>query len=321
MQKDVLLSMRHDQERMNRAVDVNQFPKEFLNICYAFDAPEQKMDIFLPGTEGTYPVVLLVHGGGWSWGGRREECLSSVYQIISQGYALATMDYRRCPEFEWPAHIEDLQTAIRFLKTNGADYQLDVSKLVIWGNSAGAHMCLLAASMSDKESWVGMNDLYPDADNHLDGVISMYGVSDFTLAEMKGSPLFDDTIPYTTLEKASAFYHVDEKFPPVLFQHGDADQMVPFGQSVRMHDRVRGICGPDRSTLEIFPGARHASPEFKTSYNIDHCLDWLDRIYFADKQRPARTALPEIKLVANEDTRVDPFEHHVTNVNPQQAGE
>ncbi len=316
MKTDVLLSMRQEQERMNRAVDVNQFPKEFLNIPYAFDAPEQKMDIFLPGTDRTYPVVLLVHGGGWAWGGRREECLSSVYQIISQGYALATMDYRRCPEYEWPAHIEDVQTAIRFLKSHGHEYQLNMDKLVLWGNSAGAHLCELAASMSGKEPWVGKGDLYPEADNRIDGVISMYGVSDFTLDEMKGTPLFDDSVSYETLEMASAFYHVDKTFPPILLQHGDADQMVPVGQSIRLHNRVRGLCGPQRSTLEIFPGARHASPEFKTSYNINHCLDWLDCIYFDGPEQPDRTPLPEIKLVANLDPRTDPFEHFVTNIDP-----
>lgn len=300
---------------MNRAVDVNQFPKEYLNVPYAFDAIEQKMDIFLPGLDGTYPVVLLVHGGGWAWGGRREECLASVYQIISQGYALATMDYRRCPEYQWPAHMEDVQTAIRFLKAHGAQYQLNVDKLVLWGNSAGAHLCALAAAMSGKEPWLGKNSLYPDADNRIDGVIAMYGVSDFTLDEMKGTPLFEDDAPYDTLEKASAIYYVDKTFPPILLQHGDADQMVPFGQSVRLHDRVQGLCGPHRSTLEIFPGARHASPEFKSPSNINRCLDWLDSIYFPGGERPVRTELPEIKLVANMDTRTDPFEHCISNLN------
>ncbi len=313
MKKDAVLSIRDEQNRMNRAVDVTQFPKEFLNISYAHDAPEQKMDIFLPGTDGVYPVVLLVHGGGWAWGGRREECLSSVYQIISQGYALASMDYRRCPEYQWPAHIEDLQTAIRFLKTHGLEYQLQTQTLVLWGNSAGAHLCELAASMSGKEPWIGKNDLYPDADNRIDGVISMYGVSDFTLEEMKGTPLFEDDVPYEVLEQASAFYHVDVHFPKILFQHGDADQMVPYGQSVRMHDHITGICGPSRSTLEIFPGARHASPEFKSPGNISHCIAWLDKIYYAGMEIPPRTGLPTIKLVPNEDMRSDPFEHSIVN--------
>ncbi|MCD8334608.1 MAG: alpha/beta hydrolase [Clostridiales bacterium] len=317
MKKESVLSIRQENDRMNRAVDVKQFPKEFLNIRYAPDAKEQKMDIFLPGTDGVYPVVLLVHGGGWAWGGRREECLSSVFQIISQGYALATMDYRRCPEYEWPAHIEDVQTAIRFLKTHGSEYQLDMTHLVVWGNSAGAHICELAGAMSGKEPWIGKNDLYPGADNVIDGVISMYGVSDFTLEEMRGTPLFDDDVPYETLEKASAFYYVDAHYPKILFQHGDADQMVPCGQSVRMHDHIQGICGPDRSTLEIFHGARHASPEFKTPENIHRCVRWLDQIYFAGREIPPRPELPNIKLVNTDDDRADPFEQHVTNLNQQ----
>jgi acetyl esterase/lipase len=314
MKKDAVLSLRLENDRMNRNVDVTQFPKEFLNISYAHDAVEQKMDIFLPGVEGTYPVVLLVHGGGWAWGGRREECLASVYQIISQGYALATMDYRRCPEYEWPAHIEDLQTAIRFLKVHGSEYQLDMSHLVLWGNSAGAHMCQVAASMSGKEPWIGKNDLYPEADNRIDGVISMYGVSDFTLEEMKGTPLFDEGTSYRTLEQASAFYHVDEHFPKILLQHGDSDTMVPCGQSIRMHDHVLGICGAGHSTLEIFGGARHASPEFKSPYNIRHCIDWLDTIYYADTEVPRRTELPEIRLVVSDSGHADPFEQHIINL-------
>lgn len=313
MKAEAVLSIRSEQNRMNRAVDVSQFPKEFLNVSYDHQSDEQKLDIFLPAVDGVFPFVLLVHGGGWAWGGRREECLSSIYQIISQGYALVAMDYRLCPEHKWPAHIEDLQTAIRFLKTHGHEYQLKTDTFVLWGNSAGAHLCELAGAMSGKEPWVGKNDLYPDADNRLDGIISMYGVSDFTLDEMKGTPLFDDDVDFDTLEKASAFYHVTNTYPRILFQHGDADQMVPCGQSERMHAHVNGICGAGRSTLEVFTGARHASPEFKHPTNIERCIKWLDDIFYAGLEKPVRTELPEILLVANSDTRIDPFEHMVTN--------
>jgi acetyl esterase/lipase len=80
----------------------------------------------------------------------------------------------------------------------------------------------------------------------------------------------------------SPINYVDSTFPPALFQHGSADPIIPYTQSVAMWKRVSDICGPDHAHLELFEGATHGDPRIKASGNIDRCLDFARHIVSGD---------------------------------------
>jgi len=106
---------------------------------------ELKLDLALPPEGGPdAPVVVCLHGGGWSMGHRR-----SFHRVIRQfaahGLAAAAVEYRLAPADKYPAQVEDVRSAIRFLRMNAARWRLDASRVAVMGASAGAHLALLAA--------------------------------------------------------------------------------------------------------------------------------------------------------------------------------
>ena len=87
-------------------INMDQFGEVFLDLPYATQSETQKLDIILPKTgEGPYPVILVVHGGGWKYGFKRSHVLESVFKISSQGYAIVSIDYRLSGEALWPAQV------------------------------------------------------------------------------------------------------------------------------------------------------------------------------------------------------------------------
>src|SRR3954469_10716803 len=104
-----------------------------------------RCDVFRPpGDVANAPAVLLVHGGGWRSGDRSQ---LRGYGILlgREGYVCVASEYRLVQESPWPAQIEDVKTAIRWMRENAKQLGIDPSKIAVEGNSAGAHLALMAA--------------------------------------------------------------------------------------------------------------------------------------------------------------------------------
>ena len=95
----------------------------------------------LPGTP--MPVILWIHGGGWLVGHKGDAQL--ITEVTNAGFVLAAMNYRYSSTAPFPAQIQDVKAAVRFLRANALTYQLDPSRIGLWGQSAGAHLAALAA--------------------------------------------------------------------------------------------------------------------------------------------------------------------------------
>lgn len=318
------LQERHEDHFKQMAIDPFQFPRCFPDLAYGEESDEQKLDVFLPGTKGPYPLVVFVHGGGWYFGGRREECISSIFKIVSQGYAVATVDYRLAPENMWPAQIYDVKRALRYLIAHSGELSLDSSKIVLWGNSAGAHLIQIAAAThaGGKLDYITEKSPLP-----ICGIISWYGVTNLSTAEQQLHPdtpvnndrTMRDTLllllgfdPYENREgamEACSFPYIGRDFPPALIQHGREDKTVSYLQSQELYDRISEKCGRDRAILEIFDGAVHGDQKIKSDQNINRCVDFLDALCFPDGRRACpRTPLPQLKLVPSTCEKVDPYE-------------
>jgi acetyl esterase/lipase len=220
------------------------------------------LDLHVPAGTGDGvrpPVVMWIHGGAFRNGDRRwlpgTLPPDSIFdRLLDAGLACASIDYRLSGEATWPAQGDDVRAAIDFLRATGSEYGVDPARLGTWGESAGGHLALMGGLITP----------------HVSAMVAWYPVTDIVagVAEtgddsespwLGGRP---STMP-ELIADASPITHVTSAAPPCLFVHGDADEVVPVSQSVRMHARLTEV-GVE-STLRIVPGA-------------DHCFEGYDDI-------------------------------------------
>ncbi|MEO8357217.1 MAG: alpha/beta hydrolase [Chloroflexota bacterium] len=194
------------------------------------------MDIYFPTSGGPWPVLVYVHGGSWMHGDKSEAAMFA-HGMTSQGYLVASINYRLYPAGTYPAMIQDVKCAIRSLRANSDQYNLDPNRIGAVGVSAGGHLVSLLGT-SDPGIWdVGE---YPDQSSRVQAVISMAGVMDLTrsfptadIEAMQHIGFGEDNIV-----EASPITHVTEDDPPFLLIHGDMDTVVPVEQSQLMFDSL-----------------------------------------------------------------------------------
>ncbi|MEU8637759.1 alpha/beta hydrolase [Amycolatopsis sp. NPDC048633] len=199
-----------------------------------------ELDLHLPSSSGPFPAIVYLHGGGWRRGSRQTTIPASLCSTLaSRGFAVAAVDYRLSGEAQFPAQLDDVRAAVDWLQS-----EVDCARTFLWGESAGAHLALLAAL--DGGSVDGVVAWYPPTDLlGLDGDVSretqLLGVSP------RDNPAL--------ARQASPLSFVREDAPPILLMHGDADDMVPPDQSVRLASALRAVGAPVE--LDLVPGARH----------------------------------------------------------------
>lgn len=307
-------------------MDVTQFANVKLDLHYANESENQILDIFYPDAgEGPYPLVIVLHGGAFAAGHKRTHYIKSMCQPVTQGYAVATVEYRLMQEAQWPAQLIDGKAAIRYLRANAKELNLDPERFAVWGNSAGGTVTQLLAVTGDEE---GMDDLSVgvEASSKVNLAIAWYSISELCSAEQFGSDIYEVRLKtgagkgmmpedgksndsmFTTLlgynpifypertAKVSPIAHVKEDCPPMLMQHGTNDLVIDYHQSVYMKEKVSAVCGPDRIELDLFEGEPHGSQVIKANENINRCIDFLDK-HFYNGANPYRKPLGTIRLV------------------------
>lgn len=231
------------------------------------------MDLWVPEAEALAGVVLWVHGGAFLFGDRlnlpptlRPNQLRDA--VLDQGLAFATIDYRLSGEAPFPAQLHDVKAAIRYLRHFAADLGLDPQRIGIWGESAGGHLASFAAVSQEPihEGEVGVTGVASQVACCIDwyGPVlfeempkvraSMDGDgSDLTPEELLVGAWAKDRPDL--LAAASPYHFVTSDAPPILIMHGDADGLVPVGQSERFAEKLR-----ERGAgveFVVVPGADH----------------------------------------------------------------
>jgi acetyl esterase/lipase len=197
------------------------------------------MDIYFPNVGGPWPMLVYVHGGAWMRGDKAEPMMSLFAKgMTAQGYLVAAVNYRLYPAAQFPAMIQDVKCAVRFLRAHAAEYNLDPHRVGAVGVSAGGHLVSLLGTTDTSAGWdVGE---YLDQSSRVQAVIAMAGVMDlsrkFPNADIEAMKRvgFGE---YNVVE-ASPISHVTPDDPPFLLIHGDRDELVPVEQSQLMYDRL-----------------------------------------------------------------------------------
>ncbi len=252
------------------------------------------LDVFRPAEqEGKLPVVIYVHGGGWTQGDKKD-FHDGARGMARRNYVTFSIGYRLVRPGEagthWPAQIDDVQRAVRWIRSKGDEYQIDIGRIGAVGASAGGHLVSL----------LGAIDTRDNSDKSLAGysskvqcVVNIFGASDLTPDFSKNGEagpyvqqLVDNLIGHpkdTHLEiykQASPLFRVTSSAAPFIHFHGTEDPLVPLDQSQRLHDALKKA--DVDSTLVIFEGEGHG---FAKPGNMEKFIT--DAVTFLDKHLEA----------------------------------
>lgn len=185
-------------------------------------AADLRADLYLPGSTdrgALKPAILVIHGGSWNGKDRRDQIERTAKNLARRGYIALNLTYRTTPEWQYPAPLEDLKQAVKWLQANTETYPIDPHRIGVWGYSAGAHLATLLG-------------LKPETtEGAIKAIVS--GGNPANLMLYPGGklvPMFlggtRDVIP-ERFREASPVNHVTEQSPPTFVYHGQWDRLVP----------------------------------------------------------------------------------------------
>ena len=277
--------------------DVSQVRRKWLDLPYAGLSPSQKLDIYLPDEgDRPFPTILNIHGGGFAIGDKRDIHLMPFLRALERGYAVVSVNYRLSAEAIFPAGLQDIKAAIRWLRANSDLYPVDGSRIAACGGSSGgnyaAMVCLTGNVTEFDDRRLGNID-YPC---HVQAAVDWFGPTDFLkmdeqLAESGlGVPDHGEAhspesrflgarlaeIP-EKVRRANPLTYAHPDIPPILIQHGRIDPLVPVQQSMILAQRLEEVVSHDRFEFDILENAGHGDPLFETDENMNRVFLFIDR--------------------------------------------
>jgi acetyl esterase/lipase len=276
-----VLDDRYPKAKVSFGSDVESYPDVVFSTQPGFRP--LRLDIYRQvAPKGPRPLVVYIHGGGWIGGHTRHSGAFSNWpgvlaSLARKGYVVASVEYRLSSEAKFPAAIQDVKSAIKWMRANATRYSVDPQKTIVWGGSAGGQLAALAATTCGVESLepeVADKSIASQSDC-VQGLVAWYGVFDFN-AIPPPPPGVDDAVsaagkylgcaPAQCASKvalASPIANIDAKDPPTLLIHGEIDKVVPVGQSRAFDAALRAKGVP--SELIVIPAVDHSfigsSPE------------------------------------------------------------
>lgn len=280
--------------------------ESYLDVPYASVSESETMDIFLPESSKSVPVVMMIHGGAFMFGDKEMEQVSKCFQtLLDHNYAVATINYRLADEAVYPGAVADAKAAVRYLKANAEKYGIDGDNIYVWGESAGAYLANMVAETADVEELNGdvKDNLEYDSSvkalvsffapvdwYHMDEDFQALGVSEsdrpmgLTATDRSGESTFlgqniaeDEAVTMA----ANPITYIPDMSQADLYafiEHGDADVNVPYVQSERLYDALSEKYGAEKVTLKILKGAVHEDDAFYTEENLGEIIRFLDGI-------------------------------------------
>jgi acetyl esterase/lipase len=234
------------------------------------------LDLYRPRPPaGPLPVILYIHGGGWSEGDKAEARGALQQALVARHFALASINHRLSDKARFPAQIHDCKAAVRWLRANARRYGLDPDRIGVWGFSSGAHLAALlgtAGDVPELEGTAGNREF----SSRVQAVCAVAGPYDLLRMNANGRSPRDRrwTFRYGAANSpegillggsvrklrakarlASPVSHVSPDDPPFLIQHGGRDPLVPVQQARLLYQALKkaGV----KATLNIHPRSGH----------------------------------------------------------------
>ncbi|MCG5447606.1 alpha/beta hydrolase [Micromonospora hortensis] len=212
------------------------------------------------------PVLVWIHGGAWLFGSPKQPAdwlmeADPFAAAIRAGFAVASAQYRLSGEAHFPAQLDDVKAAVRWLRRHGDQVGVDRERIGVWGESAGGHLASMVALTGDDQDdsdvraavcWYAPSNLLTmQSQAHPSGTIN-HDAADSPESLLIGAPLADNP---GLGRVASPITYVTDQAPPMLLIHGDQDVVVPVGQSEELAAALTAVGA--EVELSVVPGADH----------------------------------------------------------------
>ncbi len=280
------------------------------NLTYSNVGGGVQLDIVRPAASSSEPrpAVLLIHGGGFR-GGNRQSYLPTAIKLAQRGYVAATASYRLSPRNQFPAAVEDVKAAVRYLRANASKYNIDPNHIGTMGGSAGGTLVLFLGLTADVPEFEGTGP-NREFSSRVQCVVDDYGATDFTQSYQKSVDAAE-VLPMflgghldsnrAIHQKASPLNWVTPNAAPVLAIHGTADPYVAYEQSLWLGERM--IAAGAQFELESIPGAGHGFKGADAERADKRAFEYFDKML---KAKPAQKKIlvsdhgPKGEIVAME---------------------
>lgn len=249
----------------------------------------QMLDVYEPDVAASHvtgsarPLIIWIHGGGWYSG---DKSAPPGMALLPRGYVVASINYRLSSEALFPAQIFDCKAAIRFLRANAREFNIDPSRIGVWGDSAGGQLAALLGTTNGRAEYEGSEGTL-GVSSSVQAVCDWFGPSDFLQAadvrltsQRSVNLLFGGKVSAHTA--AAMFASPAEQvgrapLVPFLIMHGELDSMVPAHQSQILYQKLQLAGAPAK--LVILPNSGHGNGWFRSQKDLAMVYDFFDRCF------------------------------------------
>lgn len=256
--------------------------KYWIDVDYVGDRiTGHTLDIHLPKNgQVPFPVIVCIYGSAWFSNNSKATTFSTGLGqvLLKEGFAVVNINHRSSSDAKFPAQIQDVKAAIRFIRGNSAVFSLDSNFIGITGWSSGGHLSALTGTTNTtKEDKIGgLNvdiegslGMFKQVSSRVNAVVDWFGPTDFLIMDSCGSSFKhnEEKSPESSLiggaiqenkdkvALANPISYVNKTNPPFLIFHGDKDPLVPHCESIRLYEKLQkeGV----KSELVIIAGGGH----------------------------------------------------------------
>jgi acetyl esterase/lipase len=255
------IGMDFDEALQNPTQDA-EGRRQWRDVVYAAEPGYRflTLDVTLPEGKGPFPLVVFIHGGAWLAGGPTitnptYRKLDFVNKLLNAGFAVGRISYRFSSEGIFPTQLHDCKAAIRFLRQNAAHFNVASDRFAVMGDSAGGHLASLVGLTGNRPelegevgkakgtsavqavvNWFGPAELLTMQSQRIDQNWSSVDDPNSPEARLIGGAVQENRAAAIA---ASPITYVHKGAPPFFIQHGTADRLVPYAQSVALADALK----------------------------------------------------------------------------------
>ena len=271
------------------------------NIAYATASSAQVLDLYMPEGTGPFPLVVNIHPGGFFTGDKGMIPGTPAKAMLAAGYAVASLNYRLSGEAQFPAAVQDVKAAVRFLRANAAKYNLNPDQIAAFGQSAGGNLASLLGTSSDIAEFDDPALGNAGVSSRVQAVINWFGPNDFSQmdaqAKAQGCAEADQThsaadspeskylgaaVPTVPdlVKKANPMSYITPDDPAFFIQKGDQDCTIAIENTKMLADALSAAKMDVQ--YELLAGVGHGdgfgstTPVFESDANSQKLVDFLN---------------------------------------------
>ncbi|MFM8321486.1 MAG: alpha/beta hydrolase fold domain-containing protein [Chloroflexota bacterium] len=271
----------------------------FSDVAYAALSDTQKLDIYLPEGDGPFPVVINLHAGGFKFGDKQGIPATVGKELLNNGYAVVGVGYRLSDEAAFPAAVQDVRAAVRFLRANADQYRIDPDRMAVFGQSAGGNLAAMLGTAAESQDFDEAGLGNAGVSNAVQAVVDWFGPTDFgqmdAQAAAQGCSASDQTHSVSgsfesaylgavvadspeLVARANPITYIDGSEPPFLIQKGQQDCTVAVDNTKMLADALSAKGLPVQ--FDLLPGVGHgdtgSTPVFESPENIQKIIAFLN---------------------------------------------